>query len=834
MHNDVTKKVNASAMMLTLVAVMFFPIMNSYIGNPVTRSPLDNLHWWNTEWPYRKLITIDHTKVSADLMNFPVLISRSTDSELAEAAQPAGQDIVFVRYADNSTILNHEIEFFNHTNGQLVAWINLTSVSATSDTKLWMYYGNTICGSQENVAATWDSNYIMIQHLNETGNTVYDSTSYNSDGILTGTDFISTGKIDGGRQYDDNDRIVVNNFTHSPNALTAETWVYRDNTSFIYLFCKGTYSTSSDWILYLRNNQPANQGIDFSINNHGSYIRTGDTPVNHWFYLTATYNCGNAALYYNGTQIASVTGWPAIFNNYLHLGLGNDYLGTNGGENPMTQVKLDELRISKIARNSSWITTCYNNQNNPSTFYVIEAEEQYLYTLTISLDGGGNVTKDPDQLTYPYGIIVTLTANPDLGWSFDHWSGDISGSSPVTTVTMEGNKSVTAHFSQNVYTVSISVDPVAGGFVFAVPTPPYYYGTVVTLTATANPGYTFDHWSGDLTGNLNPATLLIDGNKTVIASFIFENALPVAVNDSATVLENSLNNSLDVLANDYDPDGDNLTITSVTQPLNGVSYQDGSYVYYTPLASYTGSDSFTYNISDGVGGTASAVVFIAVVPMNTPPYAPSHPVPENGETNVSITTDLGWIGGDPDPDDIVRYDVYFGTTSSPSLVSSNQSTSTYDLGILAYDTTYYWRIVSWDTHNASAEGALWHFTTQQEEGIVVNITRPLDNSFYLRNIRLFSLPRTTVVYGPITIKAKVTADAGVDRVKFYIDGKLKKTDSSAPYTYHWAPLRSFKHVIMVRAYDTNGHTASDELTVFKWRLHPLVLMGGALLLTNSG
>ena len=276
-------------------------------------------------------------------------------------------------------------------------------------------------------------------------------------------------------------------------------------------------------------------------------------------------------------------------------------------------------------------------------------------------------------------------------------------------------------------------------------------------------------------------------------------------------------------------------ITSVAQPLYGVSSQDGSYVYYTPLASYTGSDSFTYNISDGVGGTASAVVFITVVPMNTPPYAPSHPVPENGETNVSITTDLGWSGGDPDPDDTVRYDVYFGTTSPPSLVSSNQTTSTYDLGILAYETTYYWQIVSWDTYNASTQGQQWHFTTQhKEEGIVVNITRPLDNSFYLRNIRLFSLPRTTVVYGPITIKAKVTADAGVDRVEFYIDGKLKKTDTSSPYTYHWAPIRSFKHVIMVRAYDTNGHTASDEVTVFKWRLHPLLIMGGALLLSNSG
>ena len=762
MRNDVNKKIYASAMMFTLVAVLFFPVIHSQ-ENRANALPLDNTNWWNTTWPYRKLISINHTKVASDLTDFTVLIHMCSDTDLAARAQDDGDDIAFVLYSDNTTQLDHEIELFNGTTGRTVAWANVPSLSSTIDTKIWLYYGNSICPSQQNVNSTWNSDYLSVHHLNETGTTMYDSTGYNNNGISTGTNFTATGKIDGGQLYNGNDKIVVNNFTHSPKALTIEGWVYRDSTAFIYIACKGTYSSTNDWILYLRNNQSANQGIDFSIKNHTSYIRKGDTPVNCWFYLTASYNNGSAALYFNATQIGTGTGWPSIPNSYPHLGLGNDYLGTEGGQYPMTNVKLDEFRVSKIARNSGWITTCYNNQNDPGSFYSIGAEQQYEYTLM--------TTSDPPE----------------------------------------------------------------GGTIIASPTPPYHYNNVVTLNATANPGYTFSNWSGNLTGNQNPATLLIDGNKSVTASFIVENNPPFAVNDSATVFENSSNNSLDVLANDYDPDGDNLTITSVTQPFHGVSSQDGSSVYYTPLASYTGSDSFTYNISDGLGGNASATVFITVIPVNNPPYIPSHPVPDNGDTNVSITTDLGWSGGDPDPDDIVRYDVYFGTTSPPLLVSSNHSTSTYDPGILANDTTYYWRIISWDTHNASTEGVVWHFSTQQEEGgIVVNITRPLHNSFYLRNMRLFKLPRTTVVYGPITIKAKVTADVKVKRVEFYIDGKLKKIDIMPPYTYHWAPLRSFKHVIKVQAYDINGHTASDELTVFKWRLHPLMLMGGALLLTSAG
>jgi len=140
------------------------------------------------------------------------------------------------------------------------------------------------------------------------------------------------------------------------------------------------------------------------------------------------------------------------------------------------------------------------------------------YSLNITIDGHGSVEKTPNP-PYTYGTIVQLTAIPNMGWSFSHWSGDASGTSPVTTVTMTGNKSVTAHFIQNIYTLTIQVDPASGGSVVADPAPPYYYGTVVTLNATETPGYSFSHWSGDLTGNQNPQTINMTNNKTVTAHF---------------------------------------------------------------------------------------------------------------------------------------------------------------------------------------------------------------------------------------------------------------------------------------------------------------------------
>jgi len=72
------------------------------------------------------------------------------------------------------------------------------------------------------------------------------------------------------------------------------------------------------------------------------------------------------------------------------------------------------------------------------------------YTLSVSVDpsGVGSVTLTPPGGSYPSSTVVMLTAVPTLGYTFDHWSGDASGTSPSTTITMDSNKSATAHFKR--------------------------------------------------------------------------------------------------------------------------------------------------------------------------------------------------------------------------------------------------------------------------------------------------------------------------------------------------------------------------------------------------
>lgn len=71
----------------------------------------------------------------------------------------------------------------------------------------------------------------------------------------------------------------------------------------------------------------------------------------------------------------------------------------------------------------------------------------YTLTVTVSPTLKGTVTRSPDMAQYPAGTTVTLTATAISGWDFDYWSGAASGTNPTTTVTMNSNKSVTAHFT---------------------------------------------------------------------------------------------------------------------------------------------------------------------------------------------------------------------------------------------------------------------------------------------------------------------------------------------------------------------------------------------------
>jgi hypothetical protein len=160
---------------------------------------------------------------------------------------------------------------------------------------------------------------------------------------------------------------------------------------------------------------------------------------------------------------------------------------------------------------------------NPTTLVVdssktITATFIPQYQVSVSRTGSGSVVLSPSGGVYDAGTVVTVTAVPDNPVaSFLGWSGDLTGTQSPTTLLVDANKSIIGSFTTT-YTLSVSIRR-KGSVLLDPPGGIYPAGTQVTLTAVPASGFTFQGWSGALSGTTNPATLLMNANQSVTASF---------------------------------------------------------------------------------------------------------------------------------------------------------------------------------------------------------------------------------------------------------------------------------------------------------------------------
>jgi len=169
-----------------------------------------------------------------------------------------------------------------------------------------------------------------------------------------------------------------------------------------------------------------------------------------------------------------------------------------------------------------------------------------------------------------------------------------------------------------------------------------------------------------------------------------------------------------------DPDNDDLTYdvylgTSSSPPseasdISSKSYEPGSLekgtTYYWKV-----------EVTDQDGATTEGPVWSFTTPSseNQSPNEPSSPSPFDGATTDGTSPTLTWEASDPDGDDLT-YDLYFGTSSSPSLETSDLSSKKYDPDALQNGTTYYWKVKATDPEGAVTEGPVWSFTTSSANG----------------------------------------------------------------------------------------------------------------------
>jgi MSHA biogenesis protein MshQ len=309
-------------------------------------------------WHYRKQITIDHTQVLDDLTNFPVLVSTS-DTDLSQKAQVDGGDILFMNNIGESTRLFHDLESYDASSGTLVAWVNILYLSSSDDTTFYMYYGNPTCINQQNPSKVWGSDYRMIHHFEESSGNIIDSTDNEFDGVISGSvTYGAEGKIGRAMLFIDANALI-NGITTSGNTFTISAWVKHGSDSnwksiIDSLHGRVVFALYQGKVQYY-DTEWRDSGLSYS------------TMV--WNYVVISKSGTDITFFVNGIQTTN-TGVNCNIGGTTRIGSSYDFDST-----ARFHGTIDELEVSIVARTNAWISTSYQNQNDPAVFLIIGPEE---------------------------------------------------------------------------------------------------------------------------------------------------------------------------------------------------------------------------------------------------------------------------------------------------------------------------------------------------------------------------------------------------------------------------------------------------------------------------
>ena len=344
---------------------------------------------------YKKSVTIQSSKIgsscSANLSNFPLLVSETGDwlknnANGGKIENANGYDIIFRNSSGEQ--LKHEIEKYDGTNGVLIAWVKIPDLDYNDNTAIYMYYGNAaISSSSAKPTEVWDTSVFSgVWHLGESSGNALDSTSYGTNGGVTGTvTRPSTGQIGNAYDFGTNGQVapldpVDGHLDFGTGSFTVSFWLNVDDTT-------GNYQLP----IWKGSTTQASPGYDVEINDTVTAIYFGitdssDTSGGH------KYSPGASLSLDTPTYIVGVVDRPnnrlRIYKNGLQQGTGTDITGvvSVSSDSPLCfpvadydlDGMMDEVRILKVARDTCWNETEYNNQNIPSGtggFYELGTEQ---------------------------------------------------------------------------------------------------------------------------------------------------------------------------------------------------------------------------------------------------------------------------------------------------------------------------------------------------------------------------------------------------------------------------------------------------------------------------
>ena len=229
---------------------------------------------------------------------------------------------------------------------------------------------------------------------------------------------------------------------------------------------------------------------------------------------TNTIQVGGSSTQYTITTTASpsnggsVTGGGTYFENQqctVTATANNGYTFTNWTENG-----------NVVSTNATYSFTVTGNRSLVAHFTAVPT-----YTVSTSANPsiGGTTTGGG---TFQQGQSCTVHASANNGYTFNNWTenGNVVSSNANYTFTVNSNRNLVANFGAVTYNITVSATPANGGSVSGGGS--YEAGATCTVSATANPGYTFEKWTaGASTLSTEPTySFTVSGNRSLVAHFV--------------------------------------------------------------------------------------------------------------------------------------------------------------------------------------------------------------------------------------------------------------------------------------------------------------------------
>ena len=291
-----------------------------------------------------------------------------------------------------------------------------------------MYYGNSSVGADPSSTNTWDTNYLGIWHLEEsgdgTGNEYNDASGTGNhgqggSGDSNKTPVQSTNGVFSNAQDFDGSNDYIDLGTINPTSVTVSAWVKRegngDGQGWQDIVGNQDFNNGG-YLLFLF---PEATGVYWRTNYSGGNDNVnGSATTSDWHLYTGTFTGSTSRAYIDGVLV-DTDNTASLAASGKDMSIGDDAVGGNNG---FFDGLIDEVRISDVARSTDWIATEYNNQNDPSTFYSIAAADvapgNVSTNLTLWLKADAGICGSPtvtgwlDQSVNGYN--TTGSGNPQL------------------------------------------------------------------------------------------------------------------------------------------------------------------------------------------------------------------------------------------------------------------------------------------------------------------------------------------------------------------------------------------------------------------------------------